>query len=97
MNVNILKKPVITEKSIKLASLQNTYTFQVVLNANKNQIKEAVEKLFKVSVIRVNTKTKHAGFKKTGKKRLKKRIGRTKYALVTLKKDDHIKLFDTYK
>ena len=52
----IILKPVMTEKSY--AGVQNkVYTFKVALDANKVEIKKAVEKLFEVQVARVNTVT----------------------------------------
>ena len=53
---DIIVKPVITEKA-SYASENNKVIFQVNMNSNKAQIKEAVEKLFKVKVIGVNTIT----------------------------------------
>ncbi|MBU0576553.1 50S ribosomal protein L23 [Patescibacteria group bacterium] len=97
MNPHILKKPIITEKSIHLASTQNVYTFEVDKLANKQQIKQAVEELYEVKVTGVNTTTKNATLKKTGKRRLFKRIERVKRAMVVLKKGQTIDLFDTYK
>ncbi|MBU0578578.1 50S ribosomal protein L23 [Patescibacteria group bacterium] len=96
MNSHILKKPVITEKSIQLASTQNTYTFQVDKLANKQQIKQIVEELYGVEVIRINTTVRNATVKKTGKRRLAKRVDRVKKAMVTLKKDQSIDLFDIH-
>ncbi len=52
----IILKPVLTEKAY--AGIQNkVYTFKVALNANKVEIKKAVEQLFEVQVARVNTVT----------------------------------------
>jgi len=51
----IIKRPVITEKSDKLARLYNQYTFEVDRRANKLQIKQAVEEVFDVDVLMVNT------------------------------------------
>ena len=52
----IILKPILTEKAY--AGIQNkVYTFQVALNANKVEIKKAVEQLFEVQVARVNTVT----------------------------------------
>jgi len=44
MNPYIVVKPVITEKSLRLANTENTYVFEVQMTSNKNQIKEAIEK-----------------------------------------------------
>ncbi|MFH1841039.1 MAG: 50S ribosomal protein L23 [Candidatus Shapirobacteria bacterium] len=50
----IIKKPVITEKTMKLAST-GWFTFEVDLRANKNQIREVVAEAFKVKVMEVKT------------------------------------------
>jgi len=55
MAKQILIKPVITEKSSKLSDKANTFTFVVNRNANKIEIRKAVEDMFKVSVANVNT------------------------------------------
>lgn len=96
MNPHILKKPIITEKSIQLASIGNVYTFEVDKLANKQQIKQAIEELYAVEVIGVNTTLRNATTKKTGKRRLKKKIARVKKAMVALKKDQSIDLFDIH-
>lgn len=55
MGKQILIRPVITEKSTKLADKRDTYCFVVNRDANKLEIGTAVEKMFNVSVERVNT------------------------------------------
>jgi len=52
---DIVKRPVVSEKSMHLQNKQGMYTFEVQPGANKTQIKEAVEALFKVKVAAVNT------------------------------------------
>ena len=52
--MNAILAPVITEKSETL-KLQNVYVFKVAKNANKTQIKNEIEKRFKVKVLNVNT------------------------------------------
>jgi len=55
MNVgDILLRPIITEKSIRLASEGNKYSFKVARRSTKKQIKKAVEELYKVKVLAVN-------------------------------------------
>lgn len=87
---DILKKPLITEKSMDLVG-ENKYTFIVDLNSNKIEIKRAVEELFKVKVDKVHT------LRYKGKvKRVRGRIGRTsayKKAIVTLK-EGKIEIFE---
>ncbi|MEQ9316787.1 MAG: 50S ribosomal protein L23 [Henriciella sp.] len=81
-NYDTLLSPIITEKSTLLAE-ENKIVFAVPLSANKKDIKEAVEKLFKVDVTKVNT------IKVKGKtKRFRGKLGfrsDTKKAIVTLK------------
>ncbi len=80
--LEIIKAPVITEKSGAAVQNNGTYTFKVDVRANKTEIKAAVEKLFKVKVKSVRT---------INVKPKKKRVGRytgltnrTKKAIVTL-------------
>ncbi|MCL5781155.1 MAG: 50S ribosomal protein L23 [Bacillota bacterium] len=88
---DILIKPVVTEKSTGLLA-ENKYTFIVDLNANKTEIKKAVEDIFKVKVEKVNT------MRVKGKlKRVRQFTGRTpdrKKAIVTLKEGDKIEIFE---
>lgn len=88
---DILRKPLITEKSTALIE-DNKYTFQVDPKANKTEIKQAVENIFKVKVEKVNTMNV-----KGRKKRVRNIPGMTsdtKKAIVTLKKGDKIEIFE---
>lgn len=96
MNAFIIKKPVITEKSLMLATTLNTYTFEVERGAHKQEIKHAVEEMFNVKVESVNTIFGHRSSKKTGRKRLNSSVAKVKKALVKLKAGDTIALFDIY-
>tara|TARA_B100000674_G_C37477295_1_gene749819 strand:- start:216 stop:533 length:318 start_codon:yes stop_codon:yes gene_type:complete len=51
---SILKKPITTEKSTNLQQF-NQYTFMVSKDSNINEIKQSIEKVFKVKVIKINT------------------------------------------
>lgn len=86
---NVIRKPIVTEKST-LLSQYNKYTFEVLKNAEKPEIKEAVEKIFKVDVVRVNT-IKLPGKKKVFKGRRGQRSD-IKKAIVTLKEGHTIDL-----
>ena len=57
-NINIIIKPLITEKSTHQQNTRNSYTFQVHPDANKDQIKCAVEKLYEVKVVDVRTQNR---------------------------------------
>jgi len=52
---NVIQAPVLTEKGTDDQNKRNAYTFRVPIDANKLEIKNAVEKLFKVKVMDVNT------------------------------------------
>ena len=66
MNIEIIKAPVVTEKTNNLAS-QNVYVFKVDKKANKTQIKQAIEKQWKVKVLSVNTVNAQAKKRRVGK------------------------------
>ena len=51
---SIIKKPITTEKSTNLQQF-NQYTFVVSKNSNSNEIRQAIEKIFKVKVLKINT------------------------------------------
>ena len=87
---DVLKKPVLTEKSLTLLD-ENKYTFDVDVNANKIEIRNAVEKMFNVKVESVNImnvrpKTKRVG-RYTGK------TNRRRKAIVKLAEGHKIDLF----
>lgn len=87
---DIIKAPIITEKSADLAQNQNTITFSVDVKANKTQIKQAIEKIFNVEVESVNTVNV-----KPKKKRVGRYVGKTskvKKAIVKLKEGSSIEL-----
>jgi large subunit ribosomal protein L23 len=93
MNItDVLKRPLITEKATSLKETSNAVTFAVDLRANKKQVREAVEKLFKVKVqdvktMRVSGKTKTRG-------RIVGRRPGWKKAVVVLKPGDKIEFFE---
>ena len=60
----ILIKPIVTENTFDLIEEQNKIVFFVDKNANKNSIKEAVEKIYDVKVIKINTLITPKGKKK---------------------------------
>jgi large subunit ribosomal protein L23 len=88
---NVIIRPLVTEQGMHFASTRNAYSFEVNREANKPQIREAVERLYNVKVADVRT----ANY--LGKPRRRGRhIGRTpnwKKAVVVLHEDYHIDLF----
>ncbi len=94
MNPHILKRPIITEKSLFLANRSNAYTFEVDPNATKTQIAQVVEELFGVKVIGISTVMRNRSLRRTGRKRVNVLVPRKKKAIVTLEKGQTINLFD---
>ena len=87
----VIRRPLITEKSTTLQGV-GKYTFEVAIDANKQQVKEAVEKAFSVRVDTVNTVTIKGKVKRMGRS-----VGRTKdwkKAIVTLRSGDKIEFFE---
>ncbi|MFW5749037.1 MAG: 50S ribosomal protein L23 [Chloroflexota bacterium] len=90
---DVLLRPVITEKSNEMTDDNNQYVFQVAPNANKVQIREAVEVIFDVDVDKVNTMIMPAKRGRRGRKWYM-RSKQWKKAVVTLAPGNSIKLFD---
>lgn len=88
---DIIIRPVVTEKSTDLMPL-NRYTFMVHRDANKLQIKQAVEEIFKVKVLDVNTARIEGKLKRQG--RFVGRRPERKKAIVTLREGDRIEIFE---
>lgn len=87
----VVRRPIISEKSTVQAEASRTYAFQVAAAANKQEIREAVEKLFKVKVDGVRTMMVHGKYKRTG--RFVSKRPNWKKALVTLKEGHKIEFF----
>jgi large subunit ribosomal protein L23 len=91
----IILRPVISEKSMDQSTV-NKYTFAVADDANKMQIKDAVEELFKVTVTNVNVMTTKRKEKSRNRRR-GRQVGYTspwKKAVVTIKAGDSIEFFE---
>ncbi len=61
---DIIKRPIVTENTFDLIETQNKLTFYVKREANKYQIKKAIEKMFDVRVVQINTMITPRGDKK---------------------------------
>ncbi len=88
----IIISPLITEKSSKISLNNNSYTFKVSVNANKIEIKQAIEKVFNVNVMKVNTINQRGKVKRLG--RYTGRRKDWKKAIVKLRAGDKIAEFD---
>lgn len=87
----VLRRPLITEKNSQL-QVYGKYAFEVADEANKHQIKQAVEKSFKVDVMAVNIITVHGKQRRLGRHQVL--TAPWKKAIVTLKPGDKIELFE---
>ena len=87
---DIIKAPIVTEKSLELSRQHNTFVFSVDPKASKIEIKEAIEKLFNVEVEKVNTLNTYPKKKRVG--RYVGRANKVKKAIVKLKEGSSIEL-----
>lgn len=88
---DIIRKPLVTEKTNDLIG-ENKYSFMVDLKANKTQIKNAIEKIFKVKVLAVNTMRVEGKFARMG--RFRGQRPDWKKAVVTLAPGSRIEFFE---
>ncbi|OGO02767.1 MAG: 50S ribosomal protein L23 [Chloroflexi bacterium RBG_13_54_8] len=87
----VLRRPVITEKSTSLQE-RGKYTFEVMKRVNKRQVKEAVEKAFKVKVLDINLITVPGKTRRVGRRQVKTASWRK--ALVKLEAGQKIEFFE---
>ena len=88
---NVIIRPLVTEQGMHFANTKSAYSFEVNRDANKIQIKNAVEKLYDVKVEKVRTANRRGKYRRKGRD-----TGMTsswKKAVVFLKPDYHIDLF----
>lgn len=88
---SVLKRPLFTEKNDRLKENFNKFAFEVEIKANKIEVRQAVEQIFGVSVVKVNTMRVHGKVKRRGRS-----VGRRpdwKKAIVTLKEGDTIPIW----
>jgi len=90
-NINVIIKPLITEKTTYLQQTRNAYAFKVHRDANKPQIKKAVEQLYSVKVTDVRTMNRKGKPRRSRAKMTK--TSDWKKAIVVLAEDSRIELF----
>jgi len=88
----VIKKPLITEKFTALKEAYNRYAFEVDKNANKHDVKRAIESVFKVKVTDVATMNVRGKIKRQGRNEGKRPDW--KKAVVTLAKDQKLDIGD---
>lgn len=89
---DVILRPIVSEKSYSLID-ENTYTFVVHPDADKIQIRQAVEEIWGVKVVRVNTQNRKGKTKDNRLSRGKRKD--TRRAIVKLAEGDKIELFET--
>jgi len=98
MIYDVLRRPIVTEKSNYLNSDLHQYVFEVAPDATKTMVKSAVETLFDVDVVRVNIVNVPARrTRRARSRRVLVRRGAYKKAIVTLAPDDSIDIFEGVK
>ena len=90
--LNIIKKPFLTEKAGLLKEKGNYYSFEVDKNSSKKEIKKAIEEIFKVHVVKINTVTMPGKTKRFG--RTISKAKKFKKAVVKLKEGEKIELVE---
>ena len=88
----VIKRPLITEQGAMMREMHNQYYFEVAHEANKHEIRQAVEHFFGVKVTQVRTMNYRGKVKRMG--RFSGKRADWKKAVVTLAKDDSIDLFE---
>jgi large subunit ribosomal protein L23 len=88
---NLIQKPLITERATNLRADVNQYVFRVAAQATKGDIKSAIEELFKVEVLSVNTMRVHGKYRRMGSGRGAYRAD-WKKAFVALKAGQEIRI-----
>jgi large subunit ribosomal protein L23 len=92
---DVLRRPLVTEKSNYQSSNLHQYVFEVADNATKGMVKDAIEKIFDVTVLRVNViNTPAKRTRRARSRRLMVRNAGYKKAIVTLSPEDRIPIFE---
>jgi len=92
---DILRRPLVTEKTAYQSSKLNQYAFEVPLDATRTEVREAVEQAFDVKVLKVNTVIVPAKMSRRGRsRRMTIRKSAYKKAIVTIRPEDRIPIFE---
>ena len=89
---DIIKRPLDTEKLDRIRDRENKFAFEIDVKANKTEVKQAIEALFKVKVVDIKTSIVRGKFRRVG--RSEGQRSNWKKAIVTLKDGDAISLFE---
>jgi len=90
---NIIRRPIILTEKANQLRVMNQVIFEVAPTANKIQIRDAIQKLFKVTVVDVRTLNYRGKERRMGRGHA--RLSNWKKAVITLQKGDEIQFFDS--
>jgi len=94
MNIyDVIRRPIVSERAMRLAQ-QGKYTFEVAPAANKIQIREAVETIFKVDVVKVNTITVPGKKRRGWRRSIYGSTPKRKKAIVTVRPGQRIEFYE---
>ena len=89
---DIIINPIISEQSMDLMEQNNTYAFKVAKDANKIEIRKAIEEIFEVNVVNVNTMNMHGKIRSLGRSEGKRPDWKKAY--IKLAEGDNIEVFE---
>jgi large subunit ribosomal protein L23 len=89
---DVIKRPLDTEKLDRMRDRENKFAFEIDMKANKTEVKQAIENLFKVKVLDIKTAIVRGKYRRIGRSEGKR--PNWKKAVVTLKEGDAISLFE---
>ena len=89
---DVIKRPLDTEKLDRIRDRENKFAFEIDMKANKTEVKQAIEQIFKVKVLDIKTSIVRGKFRRLG--RTEGQRPNWKKAIVTLKEGDAISLFE---
>lgn len=90
---DVIKRPIVTEKSVDIADFENKFTFEVDMRANKLQVADAIEAAFDVTVESVHVMVMPAKTRRT-RRGIGIRKSKWKKAIVRLAAGDSIQIFE---
>ena len=87
----VIRRPIITEKGLAVKETQHTVVFEVASDATKTEIKEAVQRVFKVKVDHVRTANFHGKFRRRGRAEGHRRLEESLCQTGGRRKDDRVR------
>ena len=89
---DIIVRPIVTEKTMKMSSDDNKVTFEVAKGANKSSVKQAIKEIYNINPVKVNVINQHPKLRRVG--RYQGMTKAIKKAIVTLPEGSTIDIFN---